>query len=224
EFDVTKVQFLGFVISPQGISMDPEKVKSIAEWPAPKSVHDVQVFLGLANFYRRFIKNYSKVCTPLTALLKKDVPFKWTTATEATFNELKKHITSDPILQHYNPDLPCIIETDASDFALGAVCSQLGKDGIAHPIAFHSRKLLPAEMNYQIYDKELLAIVDAFKHWRHYLEFSAEPTTVITDHKNLEYFTTTRNLTRRQVRWSEILTMANFSDKILMTGDCLTAS
>ncbi|CEP14088.1 hypothetical protein, partial, partial [Parasitella parasitica] len=89
---------------------------------------------------------------------------------------------------------------------LGAVCSQLGKDGIAHPIAFHTRKLLPAKINYQIYDKELLASVYAFKHWRHYLEFSAELTTVITDHKNLEYFTTTtRNLTRLQVRWSEIL-------------------
>lgn len=191
--------------------MDPEKVKSISEWPTPKSIHDVQVFLGLANFYRRFIQDYSKLCTPLTSLLKKDAVFAWTSQTEHTFNDLKRRITADPILQHYNPDFPCIIETDASDFALGAVCSQLDSQGVAHPIAFHSRKLLPAEINYQIYDKELLAIVDAFKHWRQYLEFSTEPTMVITDHKNLEYFTTTRNLTRRQVRWSEILGDYNFN-------------
>ncbi|CEP10309.1 hypothetical protein, partial, partial [Parasitella parasitica] len=120
------------------------------------------------------------------------------------------HITSEPILRHYNPDLPCIIETDASDFAIGAFCSQLDSENVAHPIAFHSRKLLPAEINYQTYDKELLAIVDAFKHWRQYLEFSTEPTTFITDHKNLEYFNTTRNLTRRQVRWAEILGDYNF--------------
>src|SRR6201999_276085 len=102
---------------------------------------------------------------------------------------------------------------DASDYALGAVCSQYDDEGRLHPIAFYSRKLLPAEMNYQIYDKELLAIVVAFKHWRHYLEFSSRPTEVLTDHKNLEYFTTTRSLSRRQVRWSEILSDFCFTIK-----------
>lgn len=190
--------------------MDPEKVKAISEWLPPKNVQELQVFLGFVNFYRRFIKDYSKICSPLTALLKKNAVYNWTAETATTFNDLKQRITSNPILKHYNPDAPCTIETDASDYALGAVCSQPDSAGILHPIAFHSRKLLPAEMNYQIYDKELLAVVDAFKHWRHYLEFSAEPTTVITDHKNLEYFNTTRNLTRRQVRWSEILSDYNF--------------
>lgn len=191
--------------------MDPDKIKSIQEWKPCRSVHDIQVFLGLTNFYRRFIKDYSKICNPLTALLKKDVKFIWSKEADDAFNNLKHAITSDPILRHYDPSLPCIVETDASDFALGAVCSQqFPGDSVPHPIAFYSRKLLPAEQNYQVYDKELLAIVAAFKHWRPYLEFSQEPTIILTDHKNLEYFTTTRSLSRRQVRWSEILADYNF--------------
>ena len=117
---------------------------------------------------------------------------------------------SGPILRHFDPAKACAIEADASDSALGAVCSQYDDEGRLHPVAFYSRKLLPAEMNYQIYDKELLAIVCAFKHSRHYLEFSADITVVLTDHRNLEYFTTTRNLSRRQVRWSEVLSDYNF--------------
>ena len=210
EFSVSTVSFLGFIIGTNGISMDPEKIKAIQEWKPCRSVHDIQVFLGLTNFYRRFIKDYSKICTPLTALLKKDVKFEWSEAADQAFNALKASIVSDPVLRHYDPARPCIIETDASDYALGAVCSQDDSEGVPHPVAFFSRKLLPAEQNYQIYDKELLAIIAAFKHWRPYLEFSREPTIVMTDHKNLEYFTTTRNLSRRQVRWAEILADYNF--------------
>lgn len=210
EFSVQTVSFLGFIISTDGISMDPSKIQAIQEWQPCRNVHDIQVFLGLTNFYRRFIKDYSKICTPLTALLKKDVKFEWSTAAQLAFDSLKTAILSDPVLRHYNPARPCIIETDASDYALGAVCSQADADGVAHPVAFFSRKLLPAEQNYQVYDKELLAIIAAFKHWRPYLEFSSEATIVLTDHKNLEYFTTTRNLSRRQVRWSEILADYNF--------------
>jgi hypothetical protein len=210
EFDVTRVSFLGFIVSTDGISMDPEKIKSIREWTPCRSVHDIQVFLGLTNFYRRFIKDYSKICHPLTSLLKKDAKFHWSSSAEAAFNTLKLAITSDPILRHYNDSLPCILETDASDYAIGAVCSQVSPDGLPHPIAFYSRKLLPAEQNYQVHDKELLAIIAAFKHWRPYLEFSRQATVVLTDHKNLEYFTTTRSLSRRQVRWAEILADYNF--------------
>ncbi|CEP13212.1 hypothetical protein [Parasitella parasitica] len=210
EFSVSTVSFLGFIIGTNGISMDPIKIKAIQEWQPCRSVHDIQVFLGLTNFYRRFIKDYSKICNPLTALLKKDTKFEWSPAADQAFNSLKAAILSDPVLRHYDSTRPCIIETDASDYALGAVCSQADSDGVAHPVAFFSRKLLPAEQNYQVYDKELSAIIAAFKHWRPYLEFSSEPTIVLTDHKNLEYFTTTRNLSRRQVRWSEILADYNF--------------
>jgi transposase InsO family protein len=209
-FDQQKVSFLGFIISTDGISMDPEKVAAIQEWTTPKSVFDIQVFLGLANFYRRFVKNYSKIATPLTALLKKNTKFIWSKAAQSAFDELKSRLMSDPILHHFDPAKACVIEPDASDYALGAVCSQYDDNGHLHPIAYYSRKLLPAEINYQIYDKELLAIVSAFKHWRQYLEFSSSATEVLTDHRNLEYFTTTRHLSRRQVRWSEVLSDYNF--------------
>ncbi|CEP16048.1 hypothetical protein [Parasitella parasitica] len=152
EFDVTKVQFLGFQITPQGISMDPEKIKAISEWSAPKNVHELQVFLGFANFYRRFIKDYSKLCTPLTSLLKKNAVFAWTDATESTFNNIKKRISSDPILRHYNSDLPCIIETDASDVALGAVCSQLDADAQENQAKYYNRKVSPGP-TYNVGDK-----------------------------------------------------------------------
>jgi RNase H-like domain found in reverse transcriptase/Reverse transcriptase (RNA-dependent DNA polymerase)/Integrase zinc binding domain/Chromo (CHRromatin Organisation MOdifier) domain/Retroviral aspartyl protease/Integrase core domain len=210
EFDKTEVHFLGFVISIHGISMDPAKVAAIKEWKTPKSAFDILVFLGLANFYRRFVENYSKIATPLTALLKKNTKFIWTRLAQAAFDELKNRLMTGPILQHYDPKKSCVIEPDASDYAVGAICSQYGTDGLLHPVAYYSRKLLPAEMNYQIYDKELLAIVCAFKHWRHYLEFSESVTVVLTDHRNLEYFSTTRHLSRRQVRWSEILSDFNF--------------
>jgi hypothetical protein len=210
EFDKQRVIFLGFVISTEGISMDPAKVAAIQDWATPKSVFDIQCFLGLANFYRRFVKNYSKIATPLTALLKKNVKFIWIESAQSAFDTLKAGLMTGPILRHFDPSKHGVVEADASDYALGAIFSQYDDEGLLHPVAFYSRKLLPAEMNYQIYDKELLAIICAFKQWRHYLEFSDQPTVVLTDHRNLEYFTTTRHLSRRQVRWSEILSDFNF--------------
>lgn len=175
EFDVQTVNFLGYVITPTHIAMDPEKVEAVFQWKAPTCVRDIQVFLGLTNFYKRFIKDYSKLCVPLTNLLKKDKQFDWNEKAESTFQLLKTAITKNPILRYYNPELPCILETDASDYAIGAVLNQINPDdNLPHPIAFFSRKLLPAEMNYQIHDKELLAIIDSFKHWRRGLVINKE--------------------------------------------------
>src|SRR5690606_32676612 len=204
EFHKTEVEFLGFIISTEGIKMDPKKVKDVLEWKTPQNVHDIQVFLGFANFYRRFIKNFSKVVAPITRLLKKDVPFVWNQDADNAFESLKKAFTSDPILKHFDPTKPCYIETDASKEAIGAICSQKDNNGIMHPIAFYSRSLTPAERNYHIHDQELLAIIEAFEHWRHYLIYSEHTTRVFTDHKNLLYFTTKQNLNSRQVRWSRI--------------------
>src|SRR5690606_17378623 len=117
--------------------------------------------------------------------------------------------TSAPILVHWQPDRPLIVETDASDYALAAILSQQLDSGEIHPVAFHSRTFQAAELNYDVHDKELLAIFEAFKIWRHYLEGSAEPVNVMTDHKNLEYFATSKVLTRRQARWSEYLSQFN---------------
>jgi hypothetical protein len=119
---------------------------------------------------------------------------------ELAFDELKRRFTTAPILRHFDPKKVCMVETDASDFALGAVLSQKGDDGRLHPVAFHSRKFTPAEINYEIHDKELLAIVDCFKVWRRYLEGAMHTVQVYSDHQNLEYFTTTKVLNRRQAR------------------------
>ncbi len=163
EFNKSSVAFLGYVISPDGIFMDKSKVETIQCWATPSSIKDIQRFLGFANFYRLFIKGYSKITTPLTTLICKDKPFSWNPTAQVAFDTLKMAFTSTPILIH--PDLakPFIVEMDTLDFALGAILSQFGIDGLLHPVAFYSRKLTSVEINYQVYDKELLAIITAFE-------------------------------------------------------------
>jgi len=193
-----EVEFLGYIIGKEGIKMAKGKVEAVLSWEAPKSLKEVQSFLGFANFYRRFIQDYSRVARPLTELTKKEVgpKWKWTPEAEAAFQELKRRFTTAPILVHFDATKPVIVETDASDFALGAILSQRDAENRLHPVAFYSRKFTPAEINYEIHDKELLAIVDAFKHWRRYCEEAAHQVEVYTDHQNLEYFTTTKVLNR----------------------------
>jgi hypothetical protein len=171
QFHVQEVTFLGYVIGPEGVKMDPAKVEAITAWPAPESVHDIRVFLGLANFYRRFIQDFSRVAAPITHLLKKGRKFHWGTAAQTAFDRLRHAFTTAPILRHFNPELPTVVEADASDYALGAVISQRNpEDGTLHPITFHSRKFNLAEQNYEIYDKEMLAIVETMDQYRHYFE------------------------------------------------------
>jgi hypothetical protein len=196
------------MLSPEGLHMDETKVKVIQDWPTPRKVKDIQSFLGFANFYRRFIQDYSKITIPLTHLTRKGIPWNWDDRAQQAFDELKRAFTSAPILTHWNPDAPIVVETDASDYALAAIISTY-VDGDLHPIAFHSRTFNSAELNYDVHDKELLAIFEAFQKWRHYLEGTASPVDVVTDHKNLEYFSTTKLLTRRQARWSEFLSQFN---------------
>jgi hypothetical protein len=198
------------VISPDGIFMDKSKVETIQCWATPSSVKDVQRFLGFADFYRRFIKGYSKIATLLITLTCKDKPFSWNPTTQAAFDTLQMAFTSAPILIHPDPAKPFIVETDALDFALGAILSQFGIDGLLHPIAFYSWKLTIAEINYQVYDKELLAIIMTFEQWRPYLAGAQHQIQVLTYHKNLFYFTTTRTLNRRQAHWSIFLADLDF--------------
>jgi hypothetical protein len=210
EFDKTEVDFLGIRIGRNGVSMDNEKIKAIIEWPTPKSQHDIQVFLGFANYHRAFLKHYSKYTTPLTNLLQKGKNFKWEEKEEIAFNALKSLFTSKPVLKIFSPDKPCIMETDASDFAIGSVLSQYDDNNVLHPIAYFSRKLKAAEINYEIYDKEMLAIIDSFAHWRHYLQDTPHKTLVLTDHRNLEYFLDAKKLNRRQARYAIKLIDYNF--------------
>jgi hypothetical protein len=136
-----EVEFLGYILTPQGMRMAEDKTIAIQEWQTPKSLRDVQSFLGFANFYRRFILGFSKICRPLTESTKGDKKdWEWTPDMEKAFVDLKERFTTAPILTHYNPERQCIVETDASDFALRAVISQKSSDDKLHPIAYHSRK------------------------------------------------------------------------------------
>jgi hypothetical protein len=204
------VKYLGFIISTTGTKIDPAKITTIQEWPQPQNVKDVQSFLGFANFYRRFIKGYSSIVAPLTRLTRKDIPFAWTSDCAHSFNDLKIAFTTAPILRHFDYDREVIVETDASDFVSAGVLSQYDDNGVLHPVAFFSRKHSPAECNYEIYDKELMAIVRAFEEWRPELEGALHPIQVLSDHKNLEYFMSTKLLNRRQTRWAEYLSRFNF--------------
>ena len=206
QFHTDTTEYLGFIVSPKGVAMDPAKTKVIGDWPTPRNLKEVQSFLGFANFYRRFIDAYSRIVRPLTNLTQKDTPFQWSPPQEAAFQQLKSAFQSAPVLAHFDPDHQIIIETDASDFAIGTILSQLQPaDNDIHPIAFHSRTMAPAERNYDIYDKELLAIVESFQHWRHYLEGARHRIEVFSDHENLQYFLEKRHLNRRQARWAEFL-------------------
>lgn len=159
QFNAQEVPYLGLIIITKGVKMDPAKIDTITNWPSLINVKDVQSFLGFANFYRHFIYGYSKLATPLTCLTRKDVPFVWSPKCQTAFEGLKKAFTSDIILRHYNPDRKIVVETDASDYVSGGVLSQYNEEGILHPVAYFSKKHNPAECNYEIYDKELMAIV-----------------------------------------------------------------
>jgi hypothetical protein len=213
EFHAQTIGFLGYIISPEGISMESDRIATITEWPAPASVHDIQVFLGFANFYRRFIEGYSRIVSPITRLLKKGVKFNWDSEAQGAFESLKSKFTSAPILQHHDPSARCTLHTDASGFAISGILSQPkeGNDDHTHPVAFWSRKSTPAEDNYDIHDREMLAIIECIKHWRHYLEGARHRFIIRSDHKNLESFMTTKILNRRQARWAEMLAAYDFS-------------
>jgi hypothetical protein len=189
--------------------MDPVKVAGVAEWPEPTSKREVQSFLGFVNFYRRFVKDFSHHARPLFNLTRKEQKWRWDSPEASAFRKLKELVTSAPVLITPADDQPFRIEADSSDFATGAVLSQLSaEDGKWHPVAFLSKSLSETERNYEIHDKEMLAIMRALDEWRHFLEGAPHKVEIWTDHKNLEYFMSAKKLNRRQARWS--LTMARF--------------
>lgn len=212
EFHQSTVSFLGYVISAEGVRMEPGKVDAVANWAEPKTVKELQRFLGFANFYRRFIKNYSLLSAPLTSLLKGGRRvLHWTSEAQQAFDHLKRMFVTAPILKHPNPSLPFVVEVDAADMGIGAVLSQwTGEPRSLHPCAYYSKKLTPAERNYGIGDRELLAIKLALEEWRHWLEGAQFPFMVITDHKNLQYLQHAKRLNARQARWSLFFARFNF--------------
>ncbi|MBW0576891.1 hypothetical protein O181_116606 [Austropuccinia psidii MF-1] len=209
-FHASSVEYLGYVVSSEGLKMDFSKVQKILNWPQPKNIKELQYFLGFAKFYCCFIKKYSKRIFALTSLLKKDSPFIFNEKALSQFQIVKESFTTAPILSHFNLPLQTNVETDASDYALGAVLSQVNDSG-KHPIAFDSCKLLPAELNYEIHEKELLGIVWALKCWRAFLLSLSNPFEVLTDHSSLQYFMSSKVLTHCQACWAEFLSEFYFT-------------
>ena len=187
-----------------------EKIRTIKEWKEPTNVKGIQSFLGFANFYRHFIRDYSKITTPLSSLTRKEKEWEWGDKQQEAFDTLKTAMITEPILQHLDPQRAVTIETDASDYAIGAIYSQPDKNGILHAVAYYSRKLKDPECNYDIHDKELLAIVDALRKWDTYCKTKGPKITIVTDHKNREYWKTKKDLTLRQARWGERLANYDF--------------
>ena len=211
KFERTKVEYLGVIISYNSVEMDPVKVAGVAEWPVLNNKKEVQSFLGFINFYRRFIQDFSHHARPLFNLTKNNVKWLWSQEEQLAFDTLKSLVTLAPILTSPDNSRPFRIEADSSDFATGAVLSQESViDGKWHPVAFLPKSLSEVERNYEIHDKEMLAIIQAMEEWRHFLEGSKLGFEVWTDHKNLEYFRTAKKLNRRQARWSLFLTHFDF--------------
>ena len=211
EFFKKEVAFLGVMLSVDGLRMDPKKVEVIINWARSTNLKEVQAFVGFVNFYRRFIRDFFKKVRALTRMTKKLVGFEWTTEAEEAFNLLKKTVTEVFILRHYDRTKQAILETDSSDYVNAGVLSQYDDEGVLHPVAFYSRNMISVECNYEIYDKELLAIIRCLEHWRPELEGTEESVKIFTDHKGLEIFMTSKKLTSRQARWAETLSEFNIA-------------
>eukprot|EP00253_Pinus_taeda_P013056 PITA_13056 len=198
-----RIHYLGHIISGEGISVDPKKVKAIMDWPISRNAHEIRSFMGLAGYYRRFVEGFSKIAKLITTLQRKGVRYEWTEECSKAFSELKWLLTSAPILRVPDMDKDFTVCTDASKQGLGAVLMQ--DRGV---IAYASRKLKPHEELYATHDLELAAVVLALKIWRHYLV--GRSFTLKSDHQSLQYLFTQRDLNARQRRWSEFLSEYDF--------------
>ena len=208
KFALTEVPFLGHIISGAGIRPDPAKVQVVQDWVQPTCVAELRSFLGLAQYFGKFIDGYATMTVPLTQLLRKNVPWNWTDSCEHAFQGVKHALTHAPVLALPDPELPFEVVTDACQTGIGAVLLQQGK-----PIAFCGRKLNPAETRYTVTDQELLGVIYALSQWRCYLMGAKHDFTIVTDHNPNTYFSTQPNLSSRQVRWSEKLQSYHFNWK-----------
>ena len=157
-------------------------------WPTPRNTKDVQKFIGLANYYQQFIRDFSRVAKPLNMLVGKDRKWKWRAKQKGAFKELKRRFTMEPVLAIPNKDQKIRVEADVSDYATGGTLSVKRADGKWRPVVFISKSLSPPEKNYEIHNKEMLAVIWCLENWRHYLEGTKKEFEIWTDHKNLQYF------------------------------------
>src|SRR6266566_155597 len=209
-FEKKEINYLGVIIGQNMIKMDPEKVKGVANWQTPCTPTEVRQFLGFTGYYRYFVPNYSKIARPLLDLTKKTTPWHWDQPQQRAFQELKNRMCCNPVLIQPDFDRKFYLQTDASAYGVGAVLSQEGEltpslakrtKPTLHPTAYYSATFTPTERNYDIYERELLAVMKSLAHWRPYLGWTKEPFTIMTDHANLQYWKSPRNLNRRTARW-----------------------
>ncbi|GIL68945.1 hypothetical protein Vafri_22205, partial [Volvox africanus] len=198
-----QVEYLGHIVSATGVKMDPRKVAVVRDWPVPQNLQELRKFLGLTNYFRKFIKQYSVLAAPLTNLTRKGAFISlesWTSECQQAFEELKRVVADDITLAFPDHSLPFLVElfSDALIYGSGAVLLQEGR-----PIAFTSKKFSGAETRYTTGEQELLAVIHALKEWRCYLE--GRPFTLKTDHKPLTFLQSVPTLNRRQARWMEFL-------------------
>ena len=204
-FDAPRIEFLGMIIGQGEIKMDPRKLEAIRDWKPPTTVKGIRSFTGFANFYRKFIPGFSNIVAPLNLLTRKNEPWNWTPLQQRAFDHLKEIFTSAPILLIPDVSKPFSIMTNTSLIAAGAVLLQNDANGDRLPCAYFSKTFAPAQRNYDIYDRELLAVILALEEWRQYLQGTQHPVTILTDHKNLSYIKDPQKLSRRQARWALFL-------------------
>lgn len=208
DFYKEQIQYLGHIITKEGIVVDPEKIKTIMEWPTPKDVADIRYFMGLAGYYRQFVEGFSRIAYPITSLQKKGKVFKWTADCQRSFEQLKYLLTTAPVLSVADPEKEYVVCTDASKEGVGGVLMQEGK-----VIAYESRKLKEHEQKYSAYDLELTAVVHALKMWCHYLV--GRKFLLMTDHHSLTSYFSQPTLNARQARWVDFLGGFDFEIKHL---------
>ena len=185
------------IIGENRVRMEKEKVQGVIEWPVPKSVKDVQKFLGLANYYRRFVKDFVMIAKLLHETTRKDKKWNWGEKQQKAFEELKRRFTTEPVLVTPDLDREMRVEVDVSDFVTGGVLLMKYEDEKWRPVAYISKSLNEAKRNYKIHDKEMLVIIQCLEAWRHFLEGAKDWFEIWMDHKNLEYFMKAQKLNRR---------------------------
>ena len=202
-----QVPFLGHVVSAEGVSTDPEKIKSIQDWKVPKDLTDVRSFLGLCSYYRKFVPKFSEIAKPLTRLTEKNRPFTWSSEQEEAWLELKRRLLSAPILAYPDPSTEFVLDTDASGYGIGAVLAQV-QEGKERVIAYGSKSLTKEERRYCVTKRELLAVVYFLKQYRHYLY--GQKFRIRTDHGALRWLTNFKDPQGQVARWLEVLGTYNF--------------
>jgi hypothetical protein len=227
-FEQQQIVYLGVVVGHGKLEMDPKKLSSVTEWKIPRNPTEIRKFLGFTGYYRYFIQNYSKLARPLLELTHKATVWDWTARQQTAFDDLKNRMCAAPVLQQPDFERRFFLQVDASAYGVGAILSQEGRQFDTskispsktakpklHPIAYYSATFTPTERNYDIYERELLAVMKSLMHWRQYLGWTKEPFTVLTDHANLQYWKAPQNLNRRTARWHADLQEYDFEIKYI---------